>query len=105
MSTIPFKDGAGIELEILRYLQGRNYVEAFGVTGLCHIGCHLREGEQPPVELHRIQVVQKVETTAHTSTYLQQMGRRYRYTIYDTRSVLGVFFKVIERIETGSSNR
>lgn len=103
VARLEFNYDFGIELEILRYLKGHNYLDAFGVTGLCHLGCHLRTGCQPPINLTGIQIVQQVQTTAHTSAYLQQTGRKYRYTIYDTRKVLGVFFKVIERI--GGENR
>jgi len=107
VARLEFNYDFGIELEILRYLEGYNYVDAFmpDTTGLCHLGCHLRSGHQPPIDLQGIQIVQRVETTAHTSAYLQQTGRKYRYTIYDTRQILGVFFKVIERIEGENRDR
>jgi hypothetical protein len=44
-------------------------------------------------------IIQQVTTITHTNEYLRQIGRRYRYTIYDTKAFLGVYFKIIERIE------
>lgn len=89
----------GIEVEILQYLEGENYLSAQGIEGgsVCHIGMHWDgTGDEPnfPGE-----VAQSVRTQTHTNPYLLEKQRKYKYTIYDTRALFGVNFKVIERIE------
>lgn len=98
-----FNYDTGVELEILQYTDGPNY--ASGLTGgrLCHIGIHAdsfsqRNGYQS-VPTFDAPIIQQVETESHTNPFLLANGRKYRYTIYDTFSTLGVYMKVIERIE------
>jgi len=97
-----FNYDLGIELEILQYLDGPNYLSKFEVSGqhIAHIGAHMEPGFDPetfnPTYWPK---VQQVETQQHTNPFLVETGRKYRYTIYDTRRVFGHFFKTIERLE------
>lgn len=87
------------EVEILRYLNGPNYLDLAEVPSrhLCHIGMHHVIGNAVP----RIDrpIIQQVTTIQHTNPYLMHNGRHYRYTIYDTLNSMGVFLKIIERIQ------
>jgi hypothetical protein len=100
-----FNYDLGIEVEILRYLNGANYPDIGEVPSckLAHIGMHVDKGEKIPVGLvdfvFAFPIIQQVETIAHTNEFLINTGRKYRYTIYDTRELLGVYLKVIERLE------
>lgn len=88
----------GIELEILRYTDGPNYLLAQQIPAgeICHIGMHYTEGEVPKFPFP---VIQQVETESHTNPFLIEEGRRYRYTIFDSMAIFGRNFKVIERIK------
>jgi hypothetical protein len=98
-----FNYDMGIEVEILQYLSGPNYASNLVAGRLCHVGIHadkfsVREGHKPAPTFDA-PIIQQVETQSHTNPFLLQTGRRYRYTIYDTFANLGVYMKVIERIE------
>lgn len=103
-----FNYDMGVEVEILRYTEGRNYADVGGVESghLCHIGAHVEKGKQLPEALANwtlaCPIIQQVETLTHTNPFLVETGRKYRYTIYDTKDILGVYFKVIERLEAAS---
>lgn len=105
VAKLLFNYDLGVELEILRYTKGHNYVAQAGIKPchLCHIGAHVEKGKELPISFREwalaCPVVQQVETKTHTNAFLVETGRRYRYTIYDTKPLLGVFFKVIERLE------
>lgn len=100
-----FNYDLGIELEILRYKTGANYADAGAVQAcqLCHIGFHVEKGKELPTLLKdwafASPIIQQVETVTHSNSFLISLGRRYRYTIYDTKPLLGVYLKVIERLE------
>jgi len=103
-----FNYDMGIEVEILRYTEGHNYADQAGIRSgmLCHIGAHVNKGcaiKDLPSAMQDFvfaaPIIQQVETLTHTNKFLMETGRRYRYTIYDTLPILGVFMKVIERIE------
>lgn len=103
-----FNYDMGIEVEILRYTEGHNYADEAGIKNctLCHIGAHVNKGSStsdlPSGMIDFVfasPIIQQVETRTHTNEFLMTTGRRYRYTIYDTVPLLGVFMKVIERIE------
>lgn len=101
-----FNYDLGIEVEILRYTEGVNYVEVGGVDSgnVAHIGFHLEKGqslEQFQGLVFPSSLMQQVVTREHTNEFLLKSGRRYRYTIYDTKPLFGVYLKVIERIEAG----
>lgn len=92
-----FNYDMGIEVEILQYLEGPNYATVLGGGRICHYGIHATAGK--PVPTFDAPIIQRVTTRSHTNEFLLKTGRRYRYTIYDTLATLGVFTKVIERIE------
>lgn len=98
-----FNYDTGIELEILQYLAGPNYAIGLHCGRICHVGIHAdsfseRNGFKT-VPTFDVPIIQQVETQSHTNPFLVENGRRYRYTIYDTLSRIGVYTKVIERIE------
>lgn len=105
-----FNYDLGIELEILRYTEGMNYVDAQHLPEcrLCHVGMHLKDGEAldaaDRMGVFKAPIIQRVETRHHTNPYLLERGRKYRYTIYDTTPILGTCLKTIERIEKGNDN-
>jgi hypothetical protein len=88
----------GREIEILRYIEGPNYLDAAGIKSgqICHVGMHFTGGGSPTS--FAAPIMQQVVTQSHTNEYVLRRGLHYRYSIYDTRSSLGVFMKVIERI-------
>lgn len=95
-----FNYDMGIEVEILQYLEGPNYAEHLLAGRVCHYGIHATAGQVAPT--FNAPVIQRVKTREHTNEFLLKTGRRYQYTIYDTLQSLGVYTKVIERIEAGS---
>lgn len=103
-----FNYDLGIEVEILRYTEGPNYPEVGGVPQghLAHIGMHVEKGKDISGSLKGLvfscAIIQQVETKEHTNAFLLETGRRYRYTIYDTKPLFGVYLKVIERLEASN---
>jgi len=92
-----FNYDMGIEVEILQYLEGPNYASNLGSGRIAHYGIHATAGQAAPT--FDAPIIQRVKTRSHTNDFLLTTGRRYQYTIYDTLNTLGVFTKVIERIE------
>lgn len=90
----------GIEVEILRYKSGDNYLTSQGIKprSICHVGFHIEKGNSISGTIFGGQVIQQVETISHTNPFLSTTGRRYRYTIYNN-PIWGVNLKTIERIE------
>lgn len=105
-----FNYDLGVEVEILRYTDGPNYPDIGDVPSgnLAHIGMHVEKGSSIPSALQDFvfatPIIQQVVTQTHTNEFLLNSGRRYRYTIYDTKPLFGVYLKVIERIEPEESN-
>lgn len=105
-----FNYDMGIEIEILRYLEGPNYADLDGrYIKSCrpaHIGFHLEKGCTIPEGfkdwVFPANIIQQVETQSHTNQFLIDTGRRYRYTIYDTTPLFGMNLKVIERLGEGA---
>ena len=95
-----FNYDMGIEVEILQYLEGPNYASNLHGQRICHYGIHATAGK--PVPTFDAPVIQRVKTRTHTNEFLLKTGRTYQYTIYDTMHTLGVYTKVIERIEAGA---
>lgn len=104
-----FNYDLGIEVEILRYLDGDNYLQSQLIPAchVCHIGYHLEKGKTLPdmrlgsgiKHTFDFKIAQQVETKSHTNQFLIDTGRRYRYTIYDAKRFFGTNLKVIERLE------
>lgn len=87
-----------MELEILDYKSGRNWME--GRSGVSHIGMHCTKAELREwmtfFKMRRIPVAQAVETQSHTNPNIA--GKRtYKYVIFDTFDILGVDLKFIVR--------
>lgn len=98
LARLLFNYDLGIELEILQYLDGRNYAQHISGGSLCHIGMHWDGTGEKPV-FDGLEVVQEVETMSHTNEFLVETGRRYKYTIYNGLGKHGVYLKIIERLE------
>ena len=104
-----FNYDLGLEVEILRYTDGPNYADVGSVIGgrLCHVGMHVEKGQELPENfkdwVFPANIIQQVETKEHSNQFLIDSGRRYRYTIYDTRALFGVYLKVIERLEAAGA--
>lgn len=92
-----FNYDMGIEVEILQYLEGPNYASNLHGQRICHYGIHATAGK--PVPTFDAPIIQRVKTREHSNEFLLKTGRTYQYTIYDTMHTLGVYTKVIERIE------
>lgn len=90
-----------LELEILNYTAGRNWMDAHGPS-VSHLGMHCSEEEL--AEWRRkfaalgVEVAQEVLTLSHTNEQIKD-SRRYNYVIFDTRDILGVDLKFIVRKE------
>jgi len=87
------------EVEILRYMSGPNYIDLADMAGgrMCHIGSHfIGEGDVPRLD---VPIIQQLVTQIHTNPFQAENNRHYRYTIYNTYHRLGMFFKIIERLE------
>lgn len=98
IARLQFNYDLGHEVEILQYLDGPNYCEFAGLIGgmMCHIGSHyVGEGVVPRLDAR---VIQSVVTRSHTNPFLVENDRHYRYTVYDCRDRIGIFFKIIERL-------
>lgn len=102
--------GAGkpLELEILDYTEGENWMNVSqdcGETGfsgaVSHLGMHVTEEELTQFDLvmqeFDIKIAQRVVTQSHTNPVIKD-SRRYKYVIYDTRFLIGVDLKFIVRL-------
>lgn len=91
-----------LELEVLHYTAGRNWMARRGPS-VSHLGMHCTEEELDAFRRRfadlDIQVAQEVFTESHTNPFLLGNGRKYQYVIFDTRDVLGVDLKFIVRRE------
>lgn len=91
--------GNNIELEILDYKAGDNWVEDLPF-GLTHVGMHVSAEElllwRELMSEHEIDVAQEVNTMHHTNAAIA--GKRsYNYVIFKTRFLLGFDMKFIVR--------
>lgn len=91
-------DGKPLEFEVLKYTIGDNWMH--GRFGVSHLGMHCTEAQL--AEFHNffaardIEVAQEVDTQSHTNPVIAGK-RRYKYTIFNTRHILGVDLKLIVR--------
>jgi hypothetical protein len=88
------------EVEILRYIDGPNYLQLADMPGgrMCHIGSHFI-GDGDAVPRVDAPIIQQLVTQTHTNPFQAEHNRHYRYTIYNTYNRLGLFFKIIERLD------
>jgi hypothetical protein len=100
--------GKPLELEVLEYVEGRNWMDLSiegGETGrfggVSHLGMHVTVDQLMEFEhvmrKHEIPIAQRVTTESHTNEHIKD-SRRYQYTIYDTRHLIGVDLKFIVRL-------
>jgi hypothetical protein len=88
-----------MEVEILRYIEGPNYLSLSDMAAgrMSHIGSHfVGDGDVPRLD---VPIIQQLVTQTHSNPFQAEHKRHYRYTIYNTLDRLGVFFKVIERLD------
>lgn len=109
VAELQFNYDSGIELEILRYIDGPHWHlknQAFGhlpadaeaPAFISHVGIHLDDGEEFPAMEH-CKLVQETFTLSHTSEYLTTgpaKGRLYHYRIFELSE--GSYIKYIRRI-------
>jgi hypothetical protein len=97
-------DSPPLELEVIRYKEGRNWLQAHNEVPprsvASHIGMHcsneeLDQWRENFAELG-IRVAQEVMTTGHTNPGVGD--RRWKYVIFDTRDILGIDVKFIVRM-------
>lgn len=90
------------EFEILAYQQGENWMQEHSPS-VSHLGMHVTAEElerwREFFAAREIRVAQEVDTSSHTNPFLIETGRKYHYTIFDTRDILGVDLKFIVRRE------
>lgn len=94
---------APVEFELLHYVDGPNWMDEMLRTGsVSHLGMHCTERELEEFKAffnkRGINIAQEVFTSQHTNPVIAGK-RKYHYTIFDTRKILGVDLKFIVRIE------
>lgn len=102
---LQFNYDLGVELEILRYTDGLNWVQQRNgadpsLPFVNHVGIHLGDDEEFP-DMPGSLLVQETRTISHTSAYLTKegspgFGRLYHYKIWELQ--LGSYVKYIRRI-------
>lgn len=106
VAELQFNYDLGIELEILRYIDGPNWhdpgwlirQQGFKVPFISHVGIHLADGEEFPA-MRNCKLVQETFTKKHTSEYLTTgagAGRKYHYRIFEMSP--GSYIKYIRRL-------
>lgn len=111
-AELQFNYSLGIELEILRYIEGMSWHHANPLASsaftrgllkapfISHVGIHLDDGEPFP-EMAGCRLVQETFTLEHTGKYLTDpaspgFGRKYHYRIFELSP--GSYIKYIARI-------
>jgi hypothetical protein len=97
--------GKPLELEVLHYADGPNWVdhqlEGATESTVSHLGMHVTEDQLQEFDAvfrkHNISIAQRVHTQSHTNEAIKD-SRRYKYVIYNTRSIIGVDLKFIVRL-------
>jgi len=96
-----------MEVEILHYTRGENWMEYPGHDcSVSHLGMHCSASELEQWKAffasQKIGVAQEVRTELHANPEIAGK-RRYHYTIFDTRAILGVDLKFIVRLNQDGS--
>lgn len=86
-AELQFNYDLGIELEILRYIEGPSWhtERPKNTAFISHVGIHLADGEEFP-KMSGCTLVQETFTLEHTAPYLTTgagAGRKYHYRIYE----------------------
>lgn len=114
IGELQFNYDFGIELEILRYVEGSSWhnhlptkiaLRGSMLPFLSHVGIHMAEEDLFPDEPNMQEwfvtspwrLVQRTRTISHSNPYLIEKKRTYEYRIYE--SVPGTYLKYIKRIE------
>lgn len=95
---------AGKEFEVLNYTKGDNWMEDIErINSVSHLGMHCSEEELGEFKAffaaRGISIAQEVHTESHTNPVIAGK-RKYHYTIFDTKEILGTDLKFICRIDT-----
>jgi len=112
VGELQFNYSLGIEVEILRYIEGLSWHNSNPLAGnaftrgilkapfISHVGIHLDDGEPFP-EMIGCRLVQETFTISHTGQYLTDprspgYGRKYHYRIFELSP--GSYIKYIARV-------
>lgn len=104
VAELQFNYDLGIELEILKYIQGDHFhMESSNLSSkpyISHVGIHLEDHEDFP-QMSGAKLIQETFTISHTAEYLTKpgspgYGRTYHYRIFQAQK--GSFIKYIKRI-------
>lgn len=91
-----------LELEVLNYRGGDNWMVNHTMPTVSHVGMHCSAEElvewRAFFKTENVPVVQEVITVSHTNPAIAGL-RRYNYVIFGTRYILGVDIKFIVRLE------
>jgi hypothetical protein len=107
VAELSFNYDLGIELEIIRYIDGPHWHPPAMMAGhrfFSHVGAHLDDGEPFPSMPHS-RLVQETFTVSHTNAYLTDpnstaFGRKYHYRIHEIGP--NTYIKFIRRIHPHS---
>jgi hypothetical protein len=97
-ALLEFNYDLGIELEIVTFGSESPYWQKRfrkNPSFLSHIGIHVEEFPED----FEFPIIYEMWTEAHTNPYLIERKRFYHYRIYGTLRVLGVYLKMIKRVE------
>lgn len=93
--------GKPLELEVLRYIDGDNWLDSRETGTVSHLGMHVTTEQladfRAYFEGEEIAVAQEVVTDSHTNPAIAGK-RRYNYVIFDTKDIIGVDLKFIVRL-------
>lgn len=99
---LQFNYDSKIELELLHYIGGNNWMMSEREPCISHFGMHCSEEELEEWKKlfagRSISIVQEVFTESHTNPVIKGK-RKYHYTIFGTRQWIGVDLKFIVRID------
>jgi len=94
--------GKPLELEVLKYVDGNNWLRRRPENTTSHLGMHVTSEELADFHAYfaaeGVSVAQEVFTDAHTNAAIRG-ERRYNYVIFDTVDIIGVDLKFIVRLD------
>jgi hypothetical protein len=101
-AELHFNYQLGIELEILHYQEGDNWLRGGREKDLSHLGCHIETEEEVNAIKEKMKglgigIAQEVYTTSHTNPVIAGK-RKYHYVIFASKPFIGFDLKIIRRI-------
>jgi hypothetical protein len=105
MATLHFNYDYGIELELLRFIEGgwNKNVGRGDDPFISHIGIHMDHGEFIPDAIaNSATLIYSLDTKNHTNKYLQERGRTYHYQIW-RHPLIPFDLKFIWRVEASKA--